>query len=192
MIDLSLFTRPAFVGAQVTAFAISSRCSRCSSTSRCTCRTSSASRRCRPACGSCRSACVAFFVAPVAGRLSARVPIRALLGTGLALYAVAMWLMSRVTVDSHLARVAAGLPRRRRRDRPGQRAARDDGGLDRSAGARRDGLRDQQHVPSGRDRHRASPRSARSSRAKVDPRAFAPHRVARRRGPRSCTGCTTS
>jgi predicted MFS family arabinose efflux permease len=44
---------------------------------------------------------VSFFAAPVAGRLSARVPIRALIGTGLALNAVALWTMSRVSTGSH-------------------------------------------------------------------------------------------
>jgi MFS family permease len=41
-----------------------------------------------------------FVAAPLAGRLSAHVPIRLLLGFGLALCAVALWLMSGVTVDS--------------------------------------------------------------------------------------------
>jgi predicted MFS family arabinose efflux permease len=44
---------------------------------------------------------VSFFAAPAAGRLSTRVPIRYLLGTGLALNAVAMWSMSRVSATSH-------------------------------------------------------------------------------------------
>jgi predicted MFS family arabinose efflux permease len=43
---------------------------------------------------------VSFVTAPIAGRLSARVPVRLLLGAGLALNAVAMWLMSRVSADS--------------------------------------------------------------------------------------------
>jgi predicted MFS family arabinose efflux permease len=43
---------------------------------------------------------VSFVAAPVAGRLSARVPIRLLLGSGLALVALSMWLMSGISVDS--------------------------------------------------------------------------------------------
>jgi predicted MFS family arabinose efflux permease len=44
---------------------------------------------------------VSFFAAPLAGRLTGTVPIRVLLGLGLALNALAMWLMSRVSVGSH-------------------------------------------------------------------------------------------
>jgi predicted MFS family arabinose efflux permease len=44
---------------------------------------------------------VSFFAAPIAGRLSARMPIRVLLGAGLALNAIALWLMSRVSSGSH-------------------------------------------------------------------------------------------
>jgi EmrB/QacA subfamily drug resistance transporter len=43
---------------------------------------------------------VSFFVAPVAGRLSARVPVRLLLGLGLALTGLALVLMSMVKVSS--------------------------------------------------------------------------------------------
>jgi len=43
---------------------------------------------------------VSFVAAPLAGRLTAHVRIRFLLGFGLALTALALWLMSRVTVDS--------------------------------------------------------------------------------------------
>jgi predicted MFS family arabinose efflux permease len=44
---------------------------------------------------------VSFVAAPVAGRLSARVPIRLLLGSGLALVALSLWLMSGISVGSH-------------------------------------------------------------------------------------------
>lgn len=43
---------------------------------------------------------LAFFVAPVAGRLAARLPIRAFLGGGLALVGVALLLMRAVDLDS--------------------------------------------------------------------------------------------
>ena len=59
------------------------RCSRCSSTSCSTCRTSSATRRSRPACASCPSRCSSFVVAPVAGKLVERLPVRGFLGAGL-------------------------------------------------------------------------------------------------------------
>jgi EmrB/QacA subfamily drug resistance transporter len=100
MIDLSLFGRPAFVGAQITAFAISS--------------TLFAMflyltlylqdvLRLSPLQTGVRFlplSLLSFVAAPLAGRLSARVPIRLLLGGGLALCAVSLWLMSGISVDS--------------------------------------------------------------------------------------------
>ena len=44
---------------------------------------------------------VSFVAAPIAGRLSTRMPIRILLGAGLALNAIAMWSMSRINVGSN-------------------------------------------------------------------------------------------
>ena len=43
---------------------------------------------------------ISFIAAPIAGRLSTRVPIRWLLGSGLALVALSMWLMSGITTSS--------------------------------------------------------------------------------------------
>jgi predicted MFS family arabinose efflux permease len=43
---------------------------------------------------------ISFFVAPVSGRLSARLPMRFLLGGGLVLVAIALLTMSRVTTSS--------------------------------------------------------------------------------------------
>jgi predicted MFS family arabinose efflux permease len=43
---------------------------------------------------------ISFVAAPIAGRLSARVPIRLLLGSGLALVALSMWLMSGISLSS--------------------------------------------------------------------------------------------
>ncbi len=100
MIDLSLFRRPAFVGAQTTAFAISS--SMFSMFLYLTLYLQNVlgysalatGIRFLPLSG------VSFFAAPLAGRLSEKVPIRLLLGFGLALNALAMWLMSRVSTGS--------------------------------------------------------------------------------------------
>jgi EmrB/QacA subfamily drug resistance transporter len=100
MVDLTLFRRPAFVGAQVTAFAISS--------------TLFAMflyltlylqdvLRLSPLQTGVRFlplSLVSFVAAPVAGRLSARVPIRLLLGSGLALVALSLWLMSGISLHS--------------------------------------------------------------------------------------------
>ena len=101
MIDLSLFTRPAFVGAQTTAFAISA--SMFAMFLYLTLYLQNILGLSPLATGLrfLPLSLVSFFAAPLAGRLTASVPIRALLGIGLALNAVAMWLMSRVAVDSH-------------------------------------------------------------------------------------------
>jgi EmrB/QacA subfamily drug resistance transporter len=108
MIDLTLFRRPAFVGAQITAFAISS--------------TIFAMflyltlymqdvLRLSPLETGVRFlplSLVSFLAAPLAGRLSARMPIRVLLGAGLALCAVSLWLMSGITVHSSWTTLLAG------------------------------------------------------------------------------------
>ena len=154
MVDLALFRRPAFVGAQITAFAISS--------------TLFAMflyltlylqdvLRLSPLQTGVRFlplSLVSFVAAPVAGRLSARVPIRLLLGSGLALVALSMWLMSGISVDFGLDDAPARLHRRRHRHRARQRTARDDRRLDRAAGAGRHGVRPEQHLPAARDRNR--------------------------------------
>jgi EmrB/QacA subfamily drug resistance transporter len=51
---------------------------------------------------------LSFFVAPVAGRLSARVPIRALIGTGMLLVAIALMLMRGLTASSGWTALLAG------------------------------------------------------------------------------------
>jgi EmrB/QacA subfamily drug resistance transporter len=101
MIDLSLFRRPAFVGAQIAAFAISS--SMFAMFLYLTLYLQDVLRL-SPLQTGVRFlplSAVSFFAAPLAGRLSATVPIRALLGVGLALNAIAMWSMSRVSTGSH-------------------------------------------------------------------------------------------
>jgi EmrB/QacA subfamily drug resistance transporter len=108
MIDLTLFRRPAFVGAQITAFAISS--------------TLFAMflyltlymqdvLRLSPLQTGVRFlplSLVSFVAAPLAGRLSGRVPIRLLLGGGLALCALSLWLMSGITIHSDWTTLLAG------------------------------------------------------------------------------------
>jgi len=101
MIDLTLFRRPAFVGAQVTAFAISS--SMFAMFLYLTLYLQDILRL-SPLQTGVRFlplSLISFFAAPLAGRLSGTLPIRALLAAGLALNAVAMWSMSRVTTGSH-------------------------------------------------------------------------------------------
>jgi EmrB/QacA subfamily drug resistance transporter len=101
MVDLALFTRPAFVGAQITAFAISS--SMFAMFLYLTLYLQNILHLSPLATGIrfLPLSIVSFFAAPLAGRLSARLPIRYLLGFGLALNAIALWLMSRVTPSSH-------------------------------------------------------------------------------------------
>jgi EmrB/QacA subfamily drug resistance transporter len=108
MVDLTLFRRPAFVGAQITAFAISS--------------TLFAMflyltlylqdvLRLSPLQTGVRFlplSLVSFVAAPLAGRLSAYVPIRLLLGGGLALCALSLWLMSGISVNSDWTTLLAG------------------------------------------------------------------------------------
>jgi predicted MFS family arabinose efflux permease len=101
MVDLALFRRPAFVGAQAAAFAISA--SMFSMFLYLTLYLQNILHlsplqtgvRFLPISG------LSFVAAPVAGRLSSHVPIRALIAAGLALNGLAMWSMSGVSADSH-------------------------------------------------------------------------------------------
>ncbi|MCW2964683.1 MAG: transporter, partial [Actinomycetia bacterium] len=101
MIDLALFKRPAFVGAQVTAFAISSSMFAMFLYLTLYLQNILGLSPIKTGLVFLPLSVVSFFAAPIAGRLSTRVPIRFLLGSGLALNAVALWLMSRVTTGSH-------------------------------------------------------------------------------------------
>jgi EmrB/QacA subfamily drug resistance transporter len=101
MIDLQLFRRPAFVGAQTTAFAISSSMFAMFLYLTLYLQNILHLSPLQTGLRFLPLSVVSFFAAPLAGRLSARVPIRYLLCFGLALSALSMWLMSRVTVSSH-------------------------------------------------------------------------------------------
>lgn len=101
MIDLSLFKRPAFVGAQITAFAISSSMFAMFLYLTLYLQDILGLSALKTGLVFLPLSGVSFFAAPVAGRLSSRVPIRFLLGSGLALNALALWSMSRVATSSH-------------------------------------------------------------------------------------------
>jgi EmrB/QacA subfamily drug resistance transporter len=101
MVDLALFKRPAFVGAQITAFAISSSMFAMFLYLTLYLQNILGLSPLQTGLRFLPLSVVSFFAAPVAGRLSTRLPIRLLLGAGLALNAVAMWLMSGVSADSH-------------------------------------------------------------------------------------------
>jgi len=100
MVDLTLFRKPAFVGAQTTAFAISSSMFAMFLYLTLYLQNILGLSPLQTGLRFLPLSVVSFFAAPIAGRLSARVPVRALLGAGLALNALAMWLMSRVSIHS--------------------------------------------------------------------------------------------
>ena len=100
MIDLSLFRRPAFVGAQITAFAISSTLFAMFLYLTLYLQDVLGLSPLQTGVRFLPLSLVSFVAAPIAGRLSARVPIRLLLGFGLALCALSLWLMSGISVDS--------------------------------------------------------------------------------------------
>ena len=130
MFDFRLFRVPTFTGAQIIAFTISAAMfAQFLFLTLYLAERARLLRRSRRACASCRSRCVSFVVAPIAGRLSARVP-----GALPARRRARARRRSRccsctactlvVDVDD----AARRLHRRRHRDRPRQRAARLDGG----------------------------------------------------------------
>lgn len=101
MIDLALFRRPAFVGAQTTAFAISSSMFAMFLYLTLYLQNILGLSPLETGLRFLPLSVVSFFAAPLAGRLSSRLPVRLLLGAGLALNAIAMWTMSRVSTGSH-------------------------------------------------------------------------------------------
>jgi EmrB/QacA subfamily drug resistance transporter len=101
MIDLGLFGRPAFVGAQTTAFAISSSMFAMFLYLTLYLQNILHLSPLETGVRFLPLSIVSFFAAPLAGRLMTHVPVRVLIGVGLALNAVAMWLMSRVSTSSH-------------------------------------------------------------------------------------------
>jgi EmrB/QacA subfamily drug resistance transporter len=100
MIDLTLFGRPAFVGAQTTAFTISASMFAMFLYLTLYLQNILHLSPIQTGVRFLPLSVLSFFTAPLAGRLSSRVPIRALIGTGLALNAVAMWSMSHVSPSS--------------------------------------------------------------------------------------------
>jgi EmrB/QacA subfamily drug resistance transporter len=108
MVDLALFRRPAFVGAQTTAFLLSASwfglflyltlyLQNVLGYS-----ALGAGLRLLPV------SAASFVVAPIAGRLSASVPVRILMGVGLGLIGVALLLMEGLSARSHWTALLAG------------------------------------------------------------------------------------
>ncbi|HZQ80892.1 MAG TPA: MFS transporter [Gaiellaceae bacterium] len=100
MIDLALFGRPAFVGAQTTAFAISASMFSMFLYLTLYLQDILGLSPLQTGIRFLPLSAISFFAAPLAGRLTSVLPIRWLLGFGLALNAVAMLTMSRVSAGS--------------------------------------------------------------------------------------------
>jgi EmrB/QacA subfamily drug resistance transporter len=108
MFDMSLFQKPAFAGAQIVAFTISA--AMFSQFLYLTLYLQNelhysplqAGLRFLPL------SLVSFVVAPIAGRLSARIPVRVLLGAGMSLVGVALLLMHGITTSSDWTTLLAG------------------------------------------------------------------------------------
>src|SRR5581483_5066670 len=100
MIDLALFGRPAFVGAQTTAFAISASMFSMFLYLTLYLQDILGLSPLQTGIRFLPLSAISFYAAPLAGRLTSVLPIRWLLGFGLALNAVAMLTMSRVSAGS--------------------------------------------------------------------------------------------
>jgi EmrB/QacA subfamily drug resistance transporter len=108
MFDVRLFLVPTFTGAQITAFAISS--AMFSQFLYLTLYLQDILHL-SPIQTGLRFlplSVVSFFAAPAAGQLSSRLPVRVLLGLGLALNALALYLMYGITASSHWTTLLAG------------------------------------------------------------------------------------
>src|SRR6185437_10737666 len=97
MVDLSLFGRPAFAGAQFTAFAISASMFAMFLYLTLYLQAILALSPVATGVRFLPISLLSFVAAPIAGRLSSHAPIRLLLGVGLALNAIALWLMSGIS-----------------------------------------------------------------------------------------------
>src|SRR5580765_6023237 len=100
MLDIRLFRVPTFTGAQITAFAISSGMFAQFLFLPLYLESVLGYSAVKTGVIFLPLSLLAFVVAPISGRLSTRVPVRFLLGGGLALCGVALLLMSGISVDS--------------------------------------------------------------------------------------------
>lgn len=108
MFDPRLFGVPAFAGAQVTAFAISSAMFAQFLFLTLYLQNVLGLSPIETGIRFLPLSVVSFFAAPLSGRLSSTIPIRVLLGVGLALNGVALLLMHGVTTSSHWTTLLAG------------------------------------------------------------------------------------
>ena len=90
MFDFGLFRKPAFTGAQIVAFTISSSMFALFLYFTLYLQDSSHYSPLQAGLRFLPLSLISFFVAPIAGRLSARIPVRILFGVGMALVGVAL------------------------------------------------------------------------------------------------------
>ena len=108
MFDFRLFRVPTFAGAQITAFAISAGMFSMFLFLTIYLQDVVGNSAVRTGVIFLPLTLVSFFVAPVAGRLSARFPVRIFLGVGLALVGVALLLMRGITLHSTASHLIPG------------------------------------------------------------------------------------
>jgi predicted MFS family arabinose efflux permease len=108
MVDLTLFRKPAFVGAQVVAFAISASMFSMFLYLTLYLQNVLGYSALQAGLRFLLVSAVAFVVAPIAGKLSAYAPVRLLLGLGLTFVAIGLVLMHGLTPTSSWTALAAG------------------------------------------------------------------------------------
>ena len=159
MFDLSLFRKPTFVGGLIAAFAISASLFSAFPYLVIYMQTGLGLSAIDVGLRFLVLSGPIFFTAAIAGRATEKVPTRFLIAPGFLLVGIALLLMRGLEPGGELDALHPGLPRRRRRRRPDQRAARVDRGRRGRARARRDGVGDQLDAAPGR--HRDGRRRAR-------------------------------
>jgi EmrB/QacA subfamily drug resistance transporter len=108
MFDLALFRVPTFAGASIAAFALSASLFSMFLYMTLYIQNSLGFSPLQAGLRFLPLSLLSFFVAPVAGRLSARVPIRALIGGGMLLVAIALMLMRGLNASSDWTALLAG------------------------------------------------------------------------------------
>ena len=108
MLDLELFRRPAFAGASIVAFALSASMFAMFLYLTLFIQNVLAYSPLQAGLRFLPVTLLSFFVAPIAGRLTVRIPIRLVLGTGMALVAVGLWSMSGLSSGSRWTHLLAG------------------------------------------------------------------------------------
>jgi EmrB/QacA subfamily drug resistance transporter len=108
MFDLGLFRVPTFTGASIVAFALSASLFSLFLYITLYIQNSLGYSPLKAGLRFLPLSLISFFVAPIAGRLSARVPIKALMGTGMLLVGLALLLMRGLTASSGWTSLLAG------------------------------------------------------------------------------------